>query len=108
MTHEENARSNHRSGYNCAQSVNIAYAEELGLSPVDAMREAPKPRADGGKCGAFLAGRELLAKLRPEAVEAFEREFLNQYGAVECKKLRMIGCNDLVGTAARLVEELDR
>ena len=106
MTHEESARNNHRSGYNCAQSVNVAFAGELGCSPVTAMQEAPKPRTDGGKCGAFLAGRDLLSKLRPEAVETFEREFMNQYGAVECKKLRMVGCNDLVGTAARLAEEL--
>ena len=35
MGHEETARSNHRSGYNCAQSVFVAFADQLGVSPID-------------------------------------------------------------------------
>ena len=29
MNHESTARINHRSGYNCAQAVTVAFAEEL-------------------------------------------------------------------------------
>ena len=110
MIHESNARSNHKSGNNCAQSVAIAFADELGLSPAQAAQAAPRPRSEGGMCGAYLAGKALLARLRPEAAEEFERRFLEENGAVACGKLRKSGtpCNDLVGCAARLVEELSK
>ena len=51
MNYEEQARKNHKSGFNCAQSVFVAFAQELGMSPVEAMQAAPKPRSEGGKCG---------------------------------------------------------
>ena len=106
--HEQNARKNHRSGCNCAQSVTVAFAGELGLSPEEAMRAAPRPRSEGGKCGAYLAGCQLVARLNPAAAEAFTARFQAENGAVECARLRQIGrpCNDLVGCAARLAEEL--
>lgn len=108
MTHEQTARANHRSGYNCAQSVFVAYAEALGLSPVEAMQAAPKPRSEGGMCGAYLSGMALLSRFKPEAAQAFEQRFLEENGALECGKLRRSGtpCNDLVGCAARLTEAL--
>ena len=108
MSHEESARKNHRSGFNCAQAVTVAFAGDLGLSPIAAMQAAPKPRSEGGKCGAYLAGCQLLAQLKPEAAEAFRQRFAEENGAVECGKLRASGvpCNDLVGCAARLAEEL--
>ena len=108
MTHEQDARSNHRSGYNCAQSITVAFASSLGLSPAEAMQNAPKPRADGGKCGAYLAGCQLLSQLNPQAVAEFERRFIEENGDMLCGKLRKTGipCNDLVGCAARLVEAL--
>lgn len=108
MTHEQVARSNHRSGYNCAQSVTVAFASSLGLSPAEAMQNAPKPRADGGKCGAYLAGCQLLTQLNPEALAEFEKRFLEENGAVLCSELRKSGipCNDLVGCAVRLAEVL--
>lgn len=108
MTHEQNARANHRGGYNCAQSVSVAFSSSLGLSPDEAMRLAPRPRSEGGKCGAYLAGCQLLSRLNPQAVAEFEKRFLEENGAVLCGKLRRAGiaCNDLVGCAARLVEAL--
>ncbi len=108
MDHEQTARGNHRSGYNCAQSVTTAFARDLNLSAVQAMQAAPRPRSEGGMCGAYLAGRALLEQLKPEAAQAFERRFLTENGALECGRLRRLGkpCNDLVGSAARLAEEL--
>lgn len=108
MTHETNARISHRSGYNCAQAVMVAYASELGLSPIAAMKLAPVPRSAGGKCGAYLAGLALLNELKPEAMGKYEQVFLQENGSTECKSLKKAGipCNDLVGCAARLVEEL--
>ncbi len=105
---EPDARANHRSGYNCAQSVTAAFAEELGVSRDSAASSAPRPRSEGGKCGAYLAGCQLLSRLKPDAVEAFKARFLEENGAVDCVRLRLAGkpCNDLVGCAARLVEEL--
>lgn len=69
---EPDARANHRSGYNCAQSVTAAFAEELGVSRDSAASSAPRPRSEGGKCGAYLAGCQLLSRLKPDAVEAFK------------------------------------
>lgn len=105
---EDIAREYHRNGNNCAQSVTMAFDRELGLSTGDAARLAPRPRGEGGKCGAYLAGCQLLERLKPEAVEEFKRRFLEENGAVDCGKLRLTGkpCNDLVGCAARLAEEL--
>ena len=108
MTHEQDARSNHRSGYNCAQSVTVAFSSSLDISLAEAMQSAPRPRADGGKCGAYLAGCQLLSRLNPQATAEFERRFIEENGDVLCGKLRRSGipCNDLVGCAARLVEAL--
>ena len=106
MNHEQMARANHKGGYNCGQAVFAGFARELGLSLEEAMQIAPKPRSEGGQCGAYLAGRALLARLKPEAVSAYEEQFKSLNGATECRKLRGAGktCNDYVGDAARLVE----
>jgi len=108
MNHEQNARANHENGFNCAQAVTVAWADALGLSPIQAMQSAPRPRGEGGKCGAYLAACQLLSQLKPDALETFRQRFLEANGSLECGKLRRSGipCNDLVGCAARLVEEL--
>ncbi len=105
---EDIARGNHKGGNNCAQSVTMAFDRDLGLSTEAAAQIAPRPRSDGGKCGAYLAGCQLLQRLKPEAVEEFQRRFREENGAVNCGALRLSGkrCNDLVGCAARLTEEL--
>lgn len=110
-TLEENARAYNKSGHNCAMSVYTAYAEKLGISEDEAKRIAPRPRAEGGKCGAYLAGIKVLEKLKPEATEEFDRRFVELYGHTECSKLIMLNglhknCNNYVGDAARIVEEL--
>ena len=112
MTHEETARLSHRCGHNCAQSVYSAFADALGVTPQEAERTAPLPRSEGGKCGAFLAGRALLERLKPSAVPEFEAAFEQSYGAMSCRALvashRRLrkSCNDFVGETARLVERL--
>ena len=53
---------------------------------------------------AFLRTR-VLNDLKPEAASAFTEKFLAENGSTECKVLRG-KCNDMVGCAARLVEEL--
>ena len=92
MDREQAARQNHRGSYNCAQSVYAAYADLLGLAPGDALRQAPRPRSEGGKCGAFLAGRAILQRLKPEAIP-----LVMAHGRLNKS------CNDYVGDAARLV-----
>ena len=105
MNHETTARINHRSGYNCAQAVTVAFSPDLHTTPIKAMQSAPKPRSAGGKCGAYLAGLALLSELNPEAMGVFSERFERENGSTECKALRG-KCNDMVGCAARLVEEL--
>ena len=114
MDHEEQARQNHRCGFNCAQSVYAAFADRLGVSVDEARRMAPLPRGEGGKCGAYLAGMKLLRQLRPEAADRFERDFCALNGEAECRLMvaahRVLKktCNDYVADAARLVDaELD-
>ena len=49
MNHEITARINHRSGYNCAQAVTVAFAEELHTTDKD----------HAGRSQATLGGREV-------------------------------------------------
>ena len=111
MSYEENARKNHRNGFNCAMSVFVAYCNNLGISPEQARNAAPKLRSEGGKCGAFLAGKNILEQLKPEAVTDYEQKFIELNDQTECSRLVSShdllrkSCNDYVGDAARLVEE---
>ena len=108
MNHEQTARANHKGGCNCGQSVFASFADELGLTQEESKLISPKPRSEGGQCGAYLAGKALLARLKPESVSAFEERFIALNGATECRRLRGAGktCNDYVGDAARLAEAL--
>ncbi len=112
MNYENNARSNHKNGNNCAMSVYTAFAERLGITAEEARNTAPKPRSEGGKCGAFLAGRKIIEILKPEAAELYEQRFIEQNGQTECSRLIMAhgklrkSCNDYVGDAARLADEI--
>ena len=99
MDREQTARNYHRSGHNCADSVYTAFSGKVSGKP-------PRPRGDGGKCGAFLAGRQILRERRLNDSE-FEKQFLEKYGTVYCAELRKgkYPCNDLVGYAAGLLEK---
>ncbi|MBR0088841.1 MAG: C_GCAxxG_C_C family protein, partial [Clostridia bacterium] len=78
----------------------------------EAKSMAPRPRDEGGKCGAYLAGKKVLSSLNPSAVEEFEKRFVELNGSCECAVLRARRaelkktCDDFVGDAARLVEEV--
>ena len=100
MSREETARSKHKNGNNCAVSVYSSFFDRIS-------GVAPTPRSEGGKCGALLAGEKALSQMGL-STEAFDQEFLQLFGSLKCAELRKakIPCNDLVGTAARLVEEL--
>ena len=112
MNTEEIARNNHKSGYNCAMSVYAAYADRLGISQIEAKKTAPRPRSEGGKCGAFLAGKKIIERLKPDAAEQYEKRFIELNGQTECSSLIMAhgllrkSCNDYVGDAASLVDEI--
>ena len=112
MGYEEIARANHRSGNNCSVSLFKAFADKLGMSEAEAARIAPPPRSEGGKCGGFLAGRKLLEMLKPEAVEEFEKRFLEQNGDNKCaslilkRRLQGKNCNDQVGETASIIESM--
>ena len=100
MNKEETARNKHKNGNNCAVSVYSTFYDKIsGI--------APMPRSEGGKCGALLAGEKVLEQMG-HSTEAFDQKFLERYGSLKCAELRRakIPCNDLVGTATRLVEEM--
>lgn len=109
MSYEDKARLNHRNRYNCAMSAYTAYADKLGITDIQARDAAPKPRSEGGKCGAFLAGKAILEKFKPSAIPEYEKKFIELDGQTECSRLVAAhgvlrkSCNDYVGDAARLV-----
>ena len=112
MGYEEIARGNHRNGNSCSVSLFKAFADKLGISEEEAAQLAPAPRSEGGKCGGFLAGRKLLEMIKPEAVEEFEKRFLEHNGDNMCaglitkRRLQGKNCNDLVGETASILETM--
>ena len=101
MNHEETARAAHRNGSNCAASVCNAFAD---VNPVRG--EMPRPRGEGGMCGAVLAARKVLDEMGID--HDFDRQFIEAFGALKCAELRKtrVPCNDLVGGAARLMDAI--
>ncbi len=112
MKYEEIARTNHRNGNNCSVSLFKAFADKMDMSEDEAAKIAPPPRSEGGKCGGYLAGRKVLETLKPEAVEEFEKRFMEQNGDKLCaslimkRRLQGKNCNDLVGETASIIESL--
>ena len=82
---------------NCAMSVYTALGGDRA--------SAPKPREEGGKCGAVLAAEQLIRESGIGDSAEFDREFESLYGSLKCAELRGAAsgkCNDYVGTAARI------
>ena len=99
MNREQSARKRHNSGYSCSSAVYSAFSDLVtGTAPI--------PRSEGGKCGAVLAAEKVL-KQTGKNTDAFDSKFVEQFGSLKCDELRRAGhpCNDLVGVAARLVDE---
>lgn len=123
MTKKERAaqlRNDPNVHYNCAQSVLIPFAEELGMTTEQAAAIGAHfgggMRA-GATCGAVtgaLMALGLLGKGQEEA-QAFWREFKEQADALDCAELLRIAkengkekkphCDDLVFKAVALVEK---
>ena len=112
MDRETKARTFHRSGSNCSMSVMRTYADELGIDEDRSASEAPKPRSDGGKCGAYLAALEILGRIAPDKASDFETGFIALNGSNLCAILKGASgkngknCNDYVADAVNLVAEL--
>ena len=112
MSPEEIAKLSHKTGHSCAESVYTTFAEAMGIEPEAAARLAPKPRSEGGKCGAFLAGKKVIEQLKPDLAAAYEERFEELNGSSVCAVLIASHsrlhkkCNDYVGDAARICDEL--
>lgn len=78
MTHEEKAVENFQAGYNCAQSVFLAFAEDLGLEADFALRLASSfgggmgrlREVCGGVSGILMAAGLLYGYTAPDDDEA--------------------------------------
>lgn len=99
MNHEDTARTAHRGGSNCAASVYNAFGD-VNPNP----GKPPRPRGEGGLCGAVLAARKTLDEMG--VAHDFDRRFIEAFGSIKCAELRKthVPCNDLVGGAAKLMD----
>ncbi|MBQ1440105.1 MAG: C_GCAxxG_C_C family protein [Solobacterium sp.] len=110
------------SGYNCAQSVLCAFAEESGLDEETLKKLGAAFCAGMGAmnatCGALCAAEMLLGLIRYEGkpvlkdAAAIHAEFTSRCGASICRDLKGIdtgtmicSCDDCVRNAAAIVSE---
>ena len=105
MTHEEKAAENFLAGYNCAQSVFLAFAEDLGLETDFALRLASSfgggmgrlREVCGGVSGILMAAGLLYGYSSPDDDEAkaahyalvqeLAKEFRRENGSIICREL---------------------
>lgn len=104
--YESIARSNHKSGMNCA----IAVYNALNLNNPNSSNP-PRPRDNGGVCGAVLAAEQTIREMggTDDDVAEFEKRFTEKYKHLKCGEL--LGflkgkCNDYVGSAAAIVADM--
>ena len=100
MDREQMARKTHKSGSNCATAVYASFSDKVS-------GKAPMPRSEGGKCGAVLAAEKVIREMGMDAAE-FDQKFLEKFGSLKCVELRggKYPCNDLVGVAAKMADEI--
>ena len=106
IDYESIARSNHRSGMNCA----LAVYDSLSMNNPN-KTTPPRPRENGGMCGAVLSAEQTIREMggTDEDVVEFERRFTEKHKYLKCGQLRgmLAGkCNDYVGTAAAIVADM--
>ena len=106
VMHEKRARDIHHTGTSCSYAVYTAFSDVRGGDG-----RIPSPRSEGGKCGAVLAAEKILRERgnrREKDVTAFDETFLAEFGSLKCRELMSKGgrCNDYVGAAARIVDDL--
>ena len=104
IDYETIARRNHQSGMNCSMAVYDSLTSRSGANRTT----PPRPRSDGGKCGAVLAAEQFIRENggTEKDVEEFDKQFVDKYGHLTCINLRGIlggKCNDYVGAAAAIV-----
>lgn len=133
MTKSELAVSKHRQGYNCAQAVACAFAEELGIDESTLYKLTEGFGAGMGTgcgvCGA-LSGAALVAGFTNsngdiedagvtkgstyKLVGKLQNEFLEKAGSIICKDIKsgvnrdhITSCAECIAIAAELVETIN-
>ena len=106
IDYETIARSNRNNGMNCASAVYDALSMDNLNSTMP-----PRPRDNGGMCGAVLAAEQTIREKggSDEDIAEFERRFMEYHKYLKCGELRgfLSGkCNDYVGTAAAIVGDM--
>ena len=113
---ETRARQLHQQGYNCCQSVVMAFADLLPIPAEQALAMAdPFGRGLSGlkqTCGC-VNGMAMVCGLcgQPQAVRPLGQRFQEEHGELNCFRLLQQqgqghSCNDLVASAARLLAEV--
>lgn len=105
INHREKAKENFLAGYNCAQSVFLAFCDETGLEPETAAKLASSFGGGMGRlrevCGAvsgmFLAAGMIKGYSEPadqegkraqyELVQNLAKEFEKKNGSIICREL---------------------
>ncbi len=111
MTHGEKANAYFKQGYNCAQAVTLAFAEEMGLEPDQAAKMASSFGGGLGRlrevCGCVsgmaLAAGALCGYSDPNAkeekaehyalIQKLAGEFKERNGSIICREL-LAGINE--------------
>ena len=117
MTEEERverAKALHKQGYNCCQSVVMAYADKLPIASEDAMNvAAPFGRGLSGcreLCGC-VSGMAMVCGLTGHTadVRPLVEKFREEEGDIVCGRLLQMGkrpCNTMVGDAAGMLADI--
>ena len=131
MTKKELAVNKHRQGYNCAQSVACAFAEELGVDEATLYKLTEGFGAGmgtgNGVCGA-LSGAALVAGFKNsngdidnagatkgstyKLVGSLQNQFLEKVGSIACKDIKsganadhVTSCAECIAIATELAEK---
>lgn len=114
-SHVARARELHKQGYNCCQSVVLAYKDLLPIDEENLQNlAAPFGRGLSGLrevCGC-VSGMAMVCGLtgNSDAVKELAGRFRDENGDINCGRLLQMGasrrpCNDLIACAARLLGE---
>jgi C_GCAxxG_C_C family probable redox protein len=124
MTRKERAIEAFAGGLNCAQSVLLAFAEELGLDPEKGLKMASSfgggMGAMGLTCGAVTGAFMVIGLDRGYAsnvdrpakeamygrIQGFAREFTEAHGSIACRELLGCDISNLAGYHEALEKDL--
>ena len=126
MTKREIGENYFKSGYNCAQSVVLTYADEIGIDKEKALLISSSFGGGMGRlcevCGAFSGMLIVLGALKGysennnptkkqeyyKVIQSLAEKFKNINGSIICRDLLASGkkpCGQLVGDAIDILEE---